>query len=175
VDLSYQLTREEFVHMSVHESGRSKGRRSRGVFFALYLAFVAFFGVYLLSESMVAAGMAAVFSATAGRLFIRFLHRLAVGRIYDMTRTGRNIDLRMDAGGLFISRPHLRSELDWEGITALTEDNVGFYITYGPLQSVYVPRRAFESAAAAQEFWATANEYWQYARPAAQNVPVRIR
>ena len=174
MDLQFRLTRSEYQHMAAHESARHPAVRRRRLFFSLYIAMLAFIATAFLAEAPLLGLFAALFAAGLSVPLFHKSRRDALGRTYDLIASKEDVRVRIDACGLNIERLHIRSEIDWAGITALSEDEVGFYITYGPLQSVYVPRRAFTGAEAAQQFWTTANEYRQFAKPATTPVAVRV-
>ena len=175
LELRYKLTRGEFQEMGWRERQRNPKLRKNSQFVSLYCAALVFFGVFYSAESLVLALILAAMAAAFTPFLMRASQRNAFGRYYDLIRTGEETHVRLDAAGLYLSRPHLRSEIDWEAVTTMTEDEIGFYLTYAPLQSLCVPRRVFASAAEAQRFWTMAQEYRQFARPAAADkTAVRI-
>lgn len=163
---SYTLTREEFQHMALRLFYNEPSIRRRRLIFQIFLTLAAFAAYYMLSGIFPALiGAAILFLVLPFAL--RYGSRRAYSQTYDIQAKGpMGVTIQIAETHIRLWRTHLRSEIDWEAVTRIDEDEVGFYLGYGPLQTIFVPRRVFQSAAEAQEFWTLTQAYWEVARPA---------
>lgn len=72
--------------------------------------------------------------------------------------------VRLEPGTLHTATHLVKSEIRWEGLSRIAEDDKAFYFYLNPIQVVMVPRRVFASETDATSFWNLAQEYYQYAR-----------
>lgn len=171
MELKYKLTEEEFIHKSLRLSEKIPASRQRQfavpLFFGVLWAVMAWTLWSILPWTALGAAIGLLF----GWWLTRSSTRSQLASVYKIYSVRENITLEVNEGGVYIALPHMRSQIDWEAITAIEEDARGFYLNYDPHQALFVPRRVFSSAAQAQQFWSLAQEYWQFARP----VPQRVR
>ena len=163
--LRYKLTRSEFQHMYSTLYWNHPKMRSRRTLIFVLLGALLFFELFLMTHRVDLACLVAVTGAFLAQPLVRSSTKRAYGQTYDMiaAETG---ETRVDVTETMLraSRDAIRSEIDWAGFTAIEADEVGFFLTYGPLQSIFIPRRVFSSEMEAQHFWDLIQSYWQHAK-----------
>jgi hypothetical protein len=165
LEQKYTLTEAEYIHQAMYISQRLPANRRRRVFLIVMLAVVAAIAAGTMAGSLVWAFIGAALGALYGAYSHRVSSRTQLAQLYKVIHREELFTVDLTEGGLYIALEHIRSQIDWEALTAIEEDAVGFYFIYGPLNSVFVPRRVFATAGDAQRFWAQAQESWQFARP----------
>ena len=172
MEQQYKLTEAEFIHQGTYIAGRLPSNRRRRGFLIFLSALMTAVVAFLLLNNV----PAAVIGAAIGALYGVYAHRVStrsqLSQLYRVIHRDEPVTVDLTEGGLYVALRHIRSQVDWEALTAIEEDGVGFYFIYGPLNAVFVPRRVFATAGDAQRFWAQAQESWQFARPATKTAPV---
>jgi len=163
--LRYKLTRSEFQHMYLTLYWNHPKTRSRRTMIFVLIGALLFFELLLMTHRVDLACLVAVSGALLALPLVRSSTKRAYGHTYDMiaSETGET-RVEVTETMLRASRDAIRSEIDWAGFTAIEADEVGFFLTYAPLQSIFIPRRVFSSEIEAQHFWDLIQSYWQHAR-----------
>jgi len=111
--------------------------------------------------------LVSVLLAYTAMFLSKYFFSCDTGKVYDIQSkvpTWCEHTVRIEPDALICRSAVLSSELRWEGITSIAEDELGLFLYFGPLQALFIPRRVFVNAAEAQQFWALAQSYHTHAR-----------
>ncbi|MBI5232402.1 MAG: YcxB family protein [Coriobacteriales bacterium] len=153
LDLQATITEEDLFNFNrawAHVTGE-RGRsvwmwRAWGLIPIVGGGVIIFLGDYVLGGALVALGV--VLAAGAG-----FYHRASVRRAVAKQASGRNPAMLgprrvvIDQTGIFEGGRYDRLQVAWPGVVDLVLGQDAFYVFYGTMQAVIVPKRAFRSAA----------------------------
>jgi len=163
MEVIFTFSREDYQHYVefwAKRNRRAQLRRTVRIFFLLFAGYVALFLLCQMSV-VFAVGLGAFLAAICTAMFHWMLKR-RMRRVQEHHLGERTT--RIGPEGVFgkFSRAEILNH--WAGITEIAEDENYVFLFTGGSNAHVVPKRAFATADALEQFRAAANSYWKSSR-----------